>query len=249
VHTGRRLILLAHAPSCSRAALAVALVASLGAGACITSDPVDQSGYSEGLGDDGAIPPGGEWGGAGGSGGFGVTGGLGGGATMGSGGLGSGGLGSGGLGSGGTGTGGQPVATCGDGQCQATEACDTCFEDCGICACMPDSFEPNGSSGAASPISLGVFYCQLSACSGDVDWLEVTVPGDFEVTLSFLDAQGDLDLEVYSEATLAYVTGSYSMTDDEIATVTNIGSGTYWVRVYGAMGAENPDYCVQVDPI
>lgn len=136
--------------------------------------------------------------------------------------------------------------TCGDGSCDLAEDCASCFEDCGICPCMPDSFEPNQSSPNATTVQHGVDYCQLSICSGDVDWLELTTTGSFTAKITFFQAQGDLELEIYSGITGNYVTGSYSADDNEQVTVTGVAAGTYWARVYGD-AAENPDYCFRVD--
>ncbi len=139
-------------------------------------------------------------------------------------------------------------ATCGDGACDASEDCATCFEDCGVCACMPDAFEPNGSSPAATNVSLGTDYCMLSVCAGDVDWLEFSVSNGFTAELTFNQAQGDLDLEIYSVATVDYVSGSYSADNDESVTLNGLPAGAYWARIYGKGGDENPDYCFRVDP-
>jgi hypothetical protein len=114
--------------------------------------------------------------------------------------------------------------------------------------CVPDAFEPNGGSPTAKAISRGVDYCDLSICADDFDWLEFSVNGTFTVEITFSNAQGDVDLEVYSKATGDYVDGSYSMLDSELVTVGGAAPGTYWARVYGA-GAltENRDYCIRVD--
>lgn len=218
-----------------------ASVALLAASSCATSDPVGASGSSSevqgsgasngGAGGEETTIGGAATGGVSAAGGAGATGGDGNGSSMGGGGAGG------------------MAATCGDGTCQPTEDCETCFEDCGICPCLPDALEPNGTSGTATPLTLGVPYCDLSVCTGDVDWFEVSISNGFVATVTFFQAQGDLDLEIYSEATLGYVTGAYSMTDDEVLTVSGLTPGAYWARVYGAMGAENPDYCVQIDSL
>lgn len=142
-----------------------------------------------------------------------------------------------------------PCADCGDGVCDAGEDCKSCFEDCGLCPCVADAFEPNQSSGAATPISKGVDYCDLSICGADVDWFAFDVNGTTTVTAAFLHAQGDLELEIYSSLTAQYVTGSYSTSDDESVTLTGLPNGLYWARVYGDIMtmAENPDYCIRVD--
>jgi hypothetical protein len=138
-------------------------------------------------------------------------------------------------------------ATCGDGDCGAGEDCELCFQDCGVCACAPDAFEPNGSSTLATTVSLGVDYCDLSVCAADFDWLEFDVNGTTTATITFLQAQGDLDLEIYSATTIDYVTGSYSADDDESVTLMGLPPGPYWARIYGDQGAENPAYCFRAD--
>lgn len=139
-------------------------------------------------------------------------------------------------------------ATCGDDVCDPEEDCDTCFEDCGVCMCEPDDFEPNPGSGTATNISLGVDYCDLSICATDVDWFEFQVDNSTTIKLTFNHAEGDLELEIFSEDTGQYVTGSYSADNDELVTLTNQPAGTYWARVYGdAASPINPDYCIRVD--
>ena len=142
-----------------------------------------------------------------------------------------------------------PGPACGDGTCAGpSETCDTCPEDCGMCMCVPDTFEPNGGSPTAKPIALGVDYCNLSICAGDFDWLEFNVSGTFSVEITSANAQGDIDLEVYSKATTDYVDGSYSMLGSEVVNVSGAAPGTYWARVYGAgANTENWHYCIRVD--
>lgn len=138
--------------------------------------------------------------------------------------------------------------TCGDDLCEEpAEDCDICFEDCGVCACEPDDFEVNNGSGSATPVALDTEYPDLSVCSGDVDWIEFSLNGTRTITITFNHAEGDLDLEIYSEATGGYVTGSYSDDDDETVVLSGEPSGTYWARVYGYMSATNPDYAIIVE--
>ncbi|NUP05962.1 MAG: hypothetical protein HOW73_07880 [Polyangiaceae bacterium] len=134
---------------------------------------------------------------------------------------------------------------CGDGECTADEDCDSCYMDCGVCECEADGFEPNQNSPVATAVQKATDYCDLSICSGDVDWFKFSVNGTTTIKLTFLNAEGDLDLEIYNPN---YVTGSYSADDDEQVTLTGVASGTYYARVYGdMMVAENPDYCIRVD--
>lgn len=138
-------------------------------------------------------------------------------------------------------------AVCGDGVCNPTETCSSCYQDCGICACMPDGFEPNNGSPSAKAVASGADYCMLSVCAADVDWLKFTVAHGFTAEITFQNGQGDLDLEIYSAQTLAYITGSYTNADTESVTLSGLSAGTYWARVYGYQGATNPSYCFHVD--
>ena len=139
------------------------------------------------------------------------------------------------------------TSVCGDAVCSPDETCQSCYQDCGVCACVADGFEPNQQSPSATPVTSGTDYCNLSICSGDVDWLAFTVAHGFTAKISFIDAIGDIDLEIYSAQTIDYVTGSYGSGDDETVTLSGLSSGTYWARIYGPSAAENPSYCFRVD--
>ncbi|MFO0551038.1 MAG: hypothetical protein U0271_21795 [Polyangiaceae bacterium] len=138
---------------------------------------------------------------------------------------------------------------CGDGTCDPpTEDCSTCSDDCGVCGCASDPLEPNNHSPNASPVTLGVDYCDLSICAGDADWFKIEMTTGFTATATFVHANGDLELEVYDGQTLDYLSGSYSGDDNESVTVSGLPSGTYWARVFGAsMTTENPAYCFRAD--
>ena len=106
--------------------------------------------------------------------------------------------------------------------------------------------QANNSSGASTPIALNTEVPDLSICSGDVDWFEFTLNGTRTVTLRFNHAEGDLDLEIFSQATGSYVAGSYShVGGDEQVVLAGQPTGTYWARIYGYAGATNPDYSVE----
>jgi hypothetical protein len=135
---------------------------------------------------------------------------------------------------------------CGNGSCDAAETCSSCSLDCGACPCLTDGFEPNNTSPQATDVDEGQTYCNLSVCSGDADWLAFTVTSGFTASITFSHAAGDLELEIYSGQTLAYVTGSYSGNDDETVSKSGLAAGTYWARIFGAAGETNPKYCFDV---
>jgi hypothetical protein len=123
----------------------------------------------------------------------------------------------------------------------------TCEDDCGACACSADGLEPNNGSPSATPVADGALECDLSVCTSDVDWFEFDIASGFTAEITFLDAQGDLEMEIYREATLGYVAGSYGDDDFETVTENGLPAGTYWARVYGKGGVENLEYCFSVD--
>jgi hypothetical protein len=91
-----------------------------------------------------------------------------------------------------------------------------------------------------------ITYCGLSICSNDADWFEFDLVDGFFVDVLFDAAFGDLDVEVYSAKTLAFVDGAYTTGDDEFLSAFSLASGTYWARVIGKNGDENSDYCISI---
>ncbi|QDU29844.1 hypothetical protein ETAA8_49600 [Anatilimnocola aggregata] len=82
------------------------------------------------------------------------------------------------------------------------------------------------------------------------DWYRFTTttkPGaTANITLAFQNAQGDLDLELYSFAG-ARLKASVSLTDNETVSLSGLAAGTYYVRVYGYNGQTNPSYNLSVN--
>ena len=65
--------------------------------------------------------------------------------------------------------------------------------------------------------------------------------------INFLHAKGDLNLELYSrEGRL--IGASRSSADSETISLGGLAAGTYYVRAYGAAGAQNPNYSLRIDP-
>jgi hypothetical protein len=139
-------------------------------------------------------------------------------------------------------------SVCGDNTCSADEDCKTCYEDCGICACKADGSEVNNTSPNATLAMSGKDYCDLSMCSGDVDWFKFQVANSVTAKITYKAGQGDLDIEIYNGVSpFQYFAGGYTDDDDDTVTYTVPGPGTYLARVYGASMATNPDYCFRVD--
>ncbi|MGK7952907.1 MAG: clostripain-related cysteine peptidase [Xenococcaceae cyanobacterium] len=117
-----------------------------------------------------------------------------------------------------------------------------------------DILEENDSFNTARLLELSSTgrkdWYDLSIESGDDDWyrFELGARGgiDNEVSISFNHFLGDLDLELYDEdGDLLEI--SDSVNDFESVSLYNYDPGTYYARVYGYSGAENPDYSLTVD--
>jgi hypothetical protein len=67
------------------------------------------------------------------------------------------------------------------------------------------------------------------------------------VSIAFQNAQGDLGLELYN-AFGRRVGSSNGAGDGESVSLSGLLAGTYYVRVFGAQGATNPNYSLQIDP-
>jgi hypothetical protein len=68
----------------------------------------------------------------------------------------------------------------------------------------------------------------------DEDWFQITVPGDaarLEVQTDFNPIEGDIDLEVYSDAGFI-VARSVSASQEESVVVPGIAPGVYFIRIY-----------------
>ena len=91
-----------------------------------------------------------------------------------------------------------------------------------------DFFEPNDSPLAAFPVIEGT-ASGLSACPGNEDYFAINVnSGDeINVDISFSDAEGDIDLRLYSP-TGSLAAWSISSTDDESLSHT-VGLGGWWL--------------------
>src|SRR5262245_38944873 len=114
-----------------------------------------------------------------------------------------------------------------------------------------DKFENNDTFGTAR--SLGSIRAP-EALSGlrlaDEDWYTFTTTvsgtGGY-VRLSFLHAQGDVDVALYNSAG-TFLASSEGETDAETISLSGRPAGTYYVRVYGYAGARNPNYSLTIFP-
>jgi hypothetical protein len=93
--------------------------------------------------------------------------------------------------------------------------------------------DPDGGDDTLSAATLLTDARTAEICDGDAaDWYRVD--GDATVVVSFVNADGDLDVVAY-DASEAVIDSSTSVADEERVT----GHGTFYVRVYGYGGATN----------
>src|SRR5262245_46812777 len=82
------------------------------------------------------------------------------------------------------------------------------------------------------------------------DWYRFTTvttgqPGD-NVSISFSNAAGDLDLELYNLSGIRLRVSS-TLNDREQVSLNGLPAGTYFIRVFGFHGAFNPDYTLTIN--
>jgi uncharacterized repeat protein (TIGR02543 family) len=97
-----------------------------------------------------------------------------------------------------------------------------------------DAFEPNDSSGSATPLTLNSGASALISTPTDTDWFRFSVGQQGTLTLALsVPAANDYDLELYGPAG-AFLQGSYADSGQtESIAFTVVVTGTYYARVYG----------------
>jgi hypothetical protein len=123
---------------------------------------------------------------------------------------------------------------------EAALACGDADSVCGepVEPCTDDDLEDNDSVDDALPIPFGDFEGQ--ACPWDYDYFEVTTPAGAElrVTLDFVHADGDVDLELV-DARDVVLAQSAGVTDHEEVTWCAGSDDPLYARVSGYAGASN----------
>lgn len=116
----------------------------------------------------------------------------------------------------------------------------------------PDGLEDNDSCAGALALGVGTVN-GLTVQKTDEDWYAVTLTPNqtLTFTMTFLDVNGDLDLELYDACGAGFITQSNSASDNEQVMVTNTtGSNqTYFARCFVWPGAPEDcnDYGLTVD--
>jgi FlgD Ig-like domain len=91
--------------------------------------------------------------------------------------------------------------------------------------CPDDALEPNDVCASASPVGLGT-YSGLLLISGNDDWYRISLQrnGTITITLTFVHANGDIDLKLQDGCLGSIVGSSTSITNTETITYKNIGA-------------------------
>jgi cysteine-rich repeat protein len=140
--------------------------------------------------------------------------------------------------------GGYPTGTCPDPSVPDAGGPSDGGDADGGSVCSDDGLEPNDARTTPSPlVGDSVAIRGLSICSGDEDWFVVDLaPGETAlIEISFINADGDLDLYGFVEGSDTPFLTSTSTEDTEFIDVPGSG-GRFTFQVFGWNGATNPSY-------
>ncbi|NQT19058.1 MAG: right-handed parallel beta-helix repeat-containing protein, partial [Planctomycetes bacterium] len=135
--------------------------------------------------------------------------------------------------------------------------CFTAFTGMMLCialaasgALAADRFEDNDSRIAAADIGVGpgVHLNNLTIEAADDDWyqFELLAQDHLDVTIQFVHAAGNLDLEITNSAGIL-ADSATSEDDDETVALSDLPAGTYYAHVFGVAGAAN-GYTLAIEP-
>ena len=119
----------------------------------------------------------------------------------------------------------------------ATQAAGTCN----------DIYESNNTSSAATVIPVNTDINALISNSTDADWFKFTTISpntNLQITLSNLPA--DYDMRLYRSNLRTLATSQNTGTTSEVINRNTSSAATYYVRVYGYNGANNPSQCYKL---
>ncbi len=116
-----------------------------------------------------------------------------------------------------------------------------------------DAYENNDTQ--ATAYNLGTLTAARTVSSlimaDAADWFSFTTSAtgtaSNNVSISFLNSQGNLQLALYNSAG-TLISTSAGTGNSETVSLNGLGAGTYYVDVYGASGATNPSYSLTVSP-
>ena len=130
----------------------------------------------------------------------------------------------------------------------------------------PDRYEDNDSpaivdarpAGGVNSPNLGTldnvahFKTTISGLTMDdaADWYKFTMPANGTpvdwVRIDFTNSQGNLDMALYGSDGTTLLDSSAGVGDSEVMSLNGLLAGSYYVKVYGYLGATNPNYSLTV---
>jgi hypothetical protein len=118
----------------------------------------------------------------------------------------------------------------------------------------PDPLEPNNAPNLATDLGKGggsISLPELTITPGDADYFKLTTDATgtaaSHVGISFLNAQGDLQLALF-DGSLNQLRTSFTSGDGEQISLQGLPAGTYYIEVFGASASVANHYALTVDP-
>lgn len=119
-------------------------------------------------------------------------------------------------------------------------------------ALTDDAYEQNDSLSAAR--GLGTISAPKTisnlVMADSADWYRFTMAAkggtSDNISISFLHAQGDLDLALYNSLGQR-IRLSDGVTNSERVSLSGLAAGTYYIKVYGYRGVTNPSYAMSIN--
>jgi hypothetical protein len=129
----------------------------------------------------------------------------------------------------------------------------------------PDAYEDNDTKaivdalpeGGTNSSNLGTVFVQTIidglTLEDAADWYKFQLGSEGTATnyvkIDFAHAEGDLDMILYGADGETIVGASYGKGDGEFIGLNTLPAGTYYVKVYGYLGAKSPEYALTIMPI
>ncbi len=120
-------------------------------------------------------------------------------------------------------------------------------------ALTDDGYEQNDTLATARNLGTLTATTTISnlVMADTADWYRFTTTKtgttSDNVSIGFLHAQGDLDLELYN-ASGARLRVSSGVSNSEAVSLNGLAAGSYYIRVFGYRGVTNPSYSLTINP-
>jgi hypothetical protein len=116
-----------------------------------------------------------------------------------------------------------------------------------------DAYENNDTFGTANNLGTLTAPRTINALvmADSADWFRFTTSAtgasSSNVSISFQNSQGNLQLALYNSAG-ALISSSLGTGSSESVSLNGLAAGTYYVDIFGASGATNPNYSLTISP-